>query len=113
VILIQADYLPKEDTMDTAQNAESQHDCLPRWYTVQTYAGYERHVHQSLEQQIATFGQPALIDRVTIPIADHEQFPGYVLVHMQLTDATWALVRATAGVTKGCQPQPYHGGAPS
>jgi hypothetical protein len=36
-----------------------------------------------------------------------------VLVHMQLTDATWALVRATAGVTKGCQPQPYHGGAPS
>jgi transcription termination/antitermination protein NusG len=99
--------------MDTAQNAKPQHEHALRWYTIQTYAGYERRVHQSLEQQIATFGQLDLIDKVTIPIADHVQFPGYVLVHMELTDATWALVRAAAGVTKGCQPQPYHGVAPS
>jgi len=99
--------------MDTAQNTKAQHEHTPRWYSIQTYSGYERRVQQSLEQQIVTFGQPNLIDQSTMPIADQAPFPSYVLVHMQMTDATWALVRSTAGVTKGCQPQPYHGVAPS
>jgi hypothetical protein len=54
---IQANYLPKEVTMDTAQNTEPQHDRTSQWYTVQTYAGYERRVQQGLEQQIVAFGQ--------------------------------------------------------
>jgi transcription antitermination factor NusG len=111
--VIRVGYLPTEDTLDTAQNTKSQHDRTPRWYTIQTYTGYERQVQEGLEQQIAKFAQPDLIDRVNIPSAAQARYPGYVLVHMQLTDATWALVRAMPGVTKGCQPQPYHGSAPS
>ena len=99
--------------MDKPQITKSRHDRIPTWYAIQTYSGYERHVQQALEQEIAIFGRPDLIDRAAIPIADEEQFPGYVLVHMQLTDATWALVRATTGVTKDCQPQRYHGAGPS
>jgi transcription antitermination factor NusG len=111
--VIQADYLPTEDTLDTAQNTKPQHNHNPRWYTIQTYTGYERQVQEGLEQQIIKFAQPDLIDQVSIPSSDQAQYPGYVLVHMQLTDATWALVRAMPGVTRGCQPQPDHGGAPS
>jgi hypothetical protein len=80
--------------------------------TLNPYTGYEQRVQQNLKQRIATFQHPELIDQVTLPI-NHPPFPGYVLVHMQLTDATWAIVRATAGVTKGCQPQPYGGITPS
>jgi transcription termination/antitermination protein NusG len=99
--------------MDGPQNTNSEYDRISSWYAIQTYAGYERHVQQTLQQEIALFGQPELIDRAIIPIVDQEQFPGYVLVHMQLTEATWALVRATTGLTKDCQPRRYHGAAPN
>ena len=99
--------------MDRPQNTNAQHDRIPAWYAIQTYAGYEQYVQQALEREIAIFGQPELIEQVAIPVADQERFPGYIVVHMQLTDATWALVRATAGVTKDCQPQRYHGTMPS
>lgn len=98
--------------MDLTHDMMLQHERSPRWYSVQTYTGYEQQVQVSLEEQIVSLGQPDLIDQVRIPITQAERFPGYVLVHMRLNDTIWALVRSTAGVKKGAQPQLYNGLTP-
>ncbi len=84
-----------------------------RWYVVHTYSGYENKVKTDLEHRIETFGVGDLIKEIQIPTQEVTEikdggkrdtkeakvFPGYVLVHMVMTDDTWTIVRNTVGVT--------------
>src|SRR3989339_1453053 len=83
-----------------------------RWYVVHTYSGYENAVKKALEQRIETMGMHDFIFNVIVPtekvmvmkkgkLVEEEKriFPGYVLVDMTVTDASWYVVRNTPNVT--------------
>lgn len=82
------------------------------WYVVHVYSGFEKKVAQSIHEQAIRKGLDHLIDKVLVPTeevvemrrgqkvnAERKFFPGYVLMHMDLTDETWHLVRETPKVS--------------
>ena len=84
----------------------------PEWYVAHTYAGYENKVKLDIEQSIKNRNMEELIFEVRIPTQmvtelkngkerkrEKKLYPGYVLVHMIMTDDTWYVVRNTRGVT--------------
>ena len=83
-----------------------------RWYVVHTYSGYENKVKANIEKTVENQNMQHLIEKVVIPIeevlevkngrshvAQHKRMPGYVLVHMIMTNEAWYVVRNTRGVT--------------
>lgn len=82
------------------------------WYVVHTYSGYENKVKDTLEKAVENNGMSNLIQEVVVPteeveeikngkryVTTHKTFPGYVLVHMIITNESWYVVRNTRGVT--------------
>lgn len=93
------------------------------WYVVHTASGHENKVAETLRQRIDASGLQDKISKVLVPTQNkivveggqkkevaERLFPGYVLVRMELDDATWPAVRHTAGVTGfvgvGAKPTP-------
>ncbi|MBQ5950580.1 MAG: transcription termination/antitermination factor NusG [Lachnospiraceae bacterium] len=83
-----------------------------RWYVVHTYSGYEKKVKTDIEQTIENRNLQDVILEVSVPMetvieykdgvrkqSEKKLFPGYVLVHMVMTDDTWYVIRNTRGVT--------------
>ena len=84
-----------------------------KWYVVHTYSGYENKVKANIEKTIEN--NPHLAEQileVRVPLEDvvemkngtkktvqRKMFPGYVLLHMDMNDDTWYVVRNTRGVT--------------
>ncbi|WP_334172980.1 transcription termination/antitermination protein NusG [Sinomonas sp.] len=82
------------------------------WYVIHSYAGYENRVKANLETRIQTLDMEDFIYEIQVPmeevveiknaqrkIVKRVRIPGYVLVRMDLTDASWGAVRHTPGVT--------------
>ncbi|MFA6808010.1 MAG: transcription termination/antitermination protein NusG [Eubacteriales bacterium] len=82
------------------------------WYVIHTYSGYENKVKTNLEKRLESMNMEDKIFRVLVPMEDEIEikngkkkvtkrkvFPGYVLVEMDMTDASWYVVRNTPGVT--------------
>lgn len=96
-----------------------------RWYIVHAHSGFEKKVAQSIKEQAVQKGISNLIEEVVVPVeevvevrrgkkvaAERKFFPGYVMVKMELNDASWHMVKNTAKVTgflgggKGGRPVP-------
>ena len=86
---------------------------MKKWYVVNTYSGHENKVRVTMERRIDSFGLKRYFGEISIPtesvveIKDgkkvptvQRQFPGYILVNMDMNDETWRLVRQTPGVTQ-------------
>ena len=82
-----------------------------KWYVVHAYSGYENKVMHALKERIALSKLADHFDEVLVPTEEvvemrggqkrktsRKFFPGYVLVHMELTDDTWHLVKSTPRV---------------
>ncbi len=82
------------------------------WYVLHTYSGYEDNVAQNLRQRIDSMDMQDFIFDVMIPkekkikikagkrvMVEEKIYPGYVLVQMIVTDASWYVVRNTPNVT--------------
>jgi transcription termination/antitermination protein NusG len=82
------------------------------WYVVHSYAGYENKVKANLETRIQTLDVEDYIFQVEVPTEEvteikngqrkqvqRKVLPGYILVRMDLNDASWSAVRNTPGVT--------------
>lgn len=82
-----------------------------RWYVVHAYSGYEKKVAVALKERIEFAKKQDLFGDVLVPTeevvemrggqkrkSERKFFPGYVLVHMELTDESWHLVKETPRV---------------
>jgi transcriptional antiterminator NusG len=82
------------------------------WYVVHSYAGYENKVKTNLETRVQTLDVEDYIFQVEVPTEEvteikngqrkqvqRKVLPGYILVRMDLNDASWSAVRNTPGVT--------------
>jgi len=82
------------------------------WYVVHSYAGYENKVKTNLETRVQTLDVEEFIFQVEVPTEEvteikngqrkqvsRKVLPGYILVRMELNDASWGAVRNTPGVT--------------
>ncbi len=82
------------------------------WYVLHTYSGYEDNVSRNLKQRIESMDMQDYIFDVLVPkekkikikagkrvVVEERIYPGYVLVDMMVTDASWYVVRNTPNVT--------------
>lgn len=82
------------------------------WYVIHAYSGFEKKVAESIKEQAKAKGLDDMIGDVLVPTeevvemrrgqkvnAERKFFPGYVLINMELTDASWHLVQDTPKVT--------------
>jgi transcriptional antiterminator NusG len=135
---LEADVEPMDETAEEAEEGgeeaeeESEEAAEERrrkmagaaWYVVHSYSGYENKVKKNLEQRIESMGMQDKIFEVVVPteeevelrdgqrhITERRIYPGYILVHMIMTDESWYVVRNTPDVTgfvsgEGSKPTP-------
>ena len=94
-----------------------------RWYIIHAYSNFEKKVADSIREQAVSAGLDHLIDEILVPTekvvemrrgrkvdAERKFFPGYVLVHMDMTDEAFHLIKNTPKVTgflgTGAKPMP-------
>ncbi len=82
-----------------------------RWYVVHAYSGFEKQVQKSLEDRVRNSDVADKFGQILVPTeevvemregqkrkSDRKFFPGYVLVQMDMDDATWHLVKSVPRV---------------
>ena len=127
--LVEADAVAEDTEADAEEASEEDEDADPNesilaefrtklrrlpgdWFVIHSYAGYENRVKVNLETRIQTLNMEDFIYEIQVPMEDvveiknttrktvrRVRIPGYVLVRMELTDASWGAVRHTPGVT--------------
>ncbi len=83
-----------------------------KWYVLHTYSGYEDAVAKALKQRVESLSMEDKILDVMVPkekkikikggkrkTVEEKIYPGYVLVHMIVTNDSWYVVRNTPNVT--------------
>lgn len=82
-----------------------------RWYVVHAYSGYEKHVMRSLLERVKFAGMEDVFGEILVPTeevvemrngqkrkSERKFFPGYVLVQMEMSEASWHLIKNTPRV---------------
>ncbi|NKQ56400.1 transcription termination/antitermination protein NusG [Amycolatopsis sp. K13G38] len=104
---------PESDEEDPVAKLRAELKSLPGdWYVVHSYAGYENKVKNNLETRTQTLDVEDYIFQIEVPTEEvteikngqrkqvqRKVLPGYILVRMELNDASWSAVRNTPGVT--------------
>ncbi|WP_103351773.1 transcription termination/antitermination protein NusG [Amycolatopsis sp. CA-128772] len=104
---------PAADDEDPVAKLRSELMAAPgEWYVVHSYAGYENKVKTNLETRTQTLDVEDYIFQIEVPTEEvteikngqrkqvqRKVLPGYILVRMDLNDASWSAVRNTPGVT--------------
>ena len=91
---------------------ENETQVSKRWYVIQAMVGFESRAVENLKESIRVYHQEENFGEILVPTeevvemkegkrrtTDRKFVPGYVLVHMNMTDETWHLVRRTSRVT--------------
>ncbi len=103
----------QEPEVDPIEEFTRQLRAMPGdWYVIHSYAGYENRVKTNLENRISSLNMEDYIFQIEVPVhkvteikqgkrqqVSEKVLPGYILVRMELTDESWAVVRNTPGVT--------------
>ena len=95
-----------------------------RWYVIHAYSGFEGQVMRMLKERIVRSNLDDKFGDILVPTekvvemrsgqkrkSERKFFPGYVLVHMEMDDETWHLVKSVPKVMgfiggSGDQPAP-------
>ena len=101
--------------MDTGTDAAATSESSAtnkKWYIVHTYSGQEARAKKGLLERAKTMGFDEAFDEVLVPeesvveivggqkrTSKRKFFPGYIIVHMELTDETWHVVKGTPKIT--------------
>jgi transcriptional antiterminator NusG len=83
-----------------------------QWYVVHAYSGFEKSVLRALKERVERAGMQDKFGEILVPveevvemkggqksITERKFYPGYVLVQMEMDDASWHLVKSTPKVT--------------
>ena len=119
----EATEVTREEAEDLSENTEVSDDPYRtfreelrkqpgKWYVVHSYAGYERRVKQNIEIRKQSLAGGDQVYQIEVPMEEtieikngqrklvtKVRIPGYVLVRMDMTEESWALVRHTPAVT--------------
>ncbi|NKB38064.1 MAG: transcription termination/antitermination protein NusG [Gammaproteobacteria bacterium] len=81
------------------------------WYVVHAYSGYELQVMRTIQERVKRLDLEDQFGEILVPTeevvemrdgkkrkSDRKFFPGYVLVQMEMNDATWHLVKESPRV---------------
>ena len=84
---------------------------MKRWYVVQAFSGYEKHVMRSLQEKVELAGMEGKFGQILVPTeevveirdgkkrkSERKFYPGYVMVEMEMDDETWHLVKSVSRV---------------
>lgn len=82
-----------------------------KWYIVHAISGKEKHVMNSIFEHIKIKGMQNKFGEAVVPVeevvemragkkrkSERKFFPGYILIHMEMNEDTWHLVRHVPGV---------------
>ncbi|MDI9409344.1 MAG: transcription termination/antitermination protein NusG [Candidatus Pacebacteria bacterium] len=83
-----------------------------RWYVLHVHSGFEKKVELAIREQFAKKSIAEQIDQILVPTEqrievrrgtkhniDHKLMPGYVLIHMEMSDLGWHIIKNTPKVT--------------
>jgi transcription termination/antitermination protein NusG len=83
-----------------------------RWYVLHVYSGFEKKIATQIKEQADLKGLTDQIGEIVVPVeevtevrraqkvnTERKFFPGYVLVHMEMSDDAWHLVKDVPKVT--------------
>ena len=83
-----------------------------RWYVLHVYSGFEKKIATQIKEQAELKGLADQIGEVIVPVeevteirraqkvsSERKFFPGYVLIHMEMSDDAWHLVKDVPKVT--------------
>ena len=83
-----------------------------RWYVLHVYSGFEKKIATQIKEQAELKGLAEAIGEIIVPVeevteirraqkvnTERKFFPGYVLIHMEMTDEAWHLVKDVPKVT--------------
>jgi transcriptional antiterminator NusG len=83
-----------------------------RWYVLHVYSGFEKKIATQIKEQAELKGLTDQIGEIVVPVeevtevrraqkvnTERKFFPGYVLVHMEMSDDAWHLVKDVPKVT--------------
>ena len=83
-----------------------------RWYVLHVYSGFEKKISQQIKEQAELKGLADAIGDIIVPTeevtevrraqkvnTERKFFPGYVLIHMDMSDDAWHLVKDVPKVT--------------
>lgn len=99
----------------SSSSAGADSDAPPRgekhWYILKVQSNREDSIRDALQRRIAVAGLNDYFDEIIVPIEKVTEFkngkkrvvkrklyPGYIVVHMELNEDTWFLVRETPGI---------------
>jgi transcriptional antiterminator NusG len=81
------------------------------WYILKVQSNREDSIRESLQRRVAIAGLDRYFDEVIVPtemvsefkggkkrIVKRKLYPGYLVVHMEINEDTWFLVRETPGI---------------
>ena len=81
------------------------------WYVLRVQSGREERVCENLRKRVLAAGLEEKVARVLVPTETVSEikggrkrnykrkiYPGYILVHMDITDDVWFLIRETSGI---------------
>ena len=83
-----------------------------KWYVIHAYSGHENKVKTALEKKAEMLDLGEYIGQIKVPTIEvselrggkkktvlRKSFPGYVLIEMEMTDATLSMVKGVPSVT--------------
>ena len=105
-------------TEQTQQSAATGSGSKKHWYVVHAYSGMEKSVQRALAERITRAGMDDKFGQILVPTeevievrrnkkvtAERRFMPGYVLVHMELSDEGYHLINSINRVTGFLGPQ--------
>lgn len=99
------DVKPIEEAVDDGEGPRLQ------WFILKVQSNREDSIRESLERRVKIAGLDKYFDEIIVPIemvtefkagkkkvVKRKLYPGYIVVHMEINDETWFLVRETPGI---------------
>lgn len=82
-----------------------------QWYVLKVQSGREDQIKESLEKRVKIQGVEAFFGEIIVPtekvseikagrkrVSERKFYPGYLMIHMEINEDTWFLIRETPGV---------------